>query len=45
MPKADAIVPPAVIGFVGLGRMGLPMARRLVAAGFAVHGFDPVADA
>ena len=34
LPKADAIVPPAVIGFVGLGKMGLPMARRLVAAAF-----------
>ena len=28
------------IGFVGLGAMGLPMALRLVAAGFAVRGFD-----
>jgi 3-hydroxyisobutyrate dehydrogenase-like beta-hydroxyacid dehydrogenase len=24
-------------GFIGLGRMGLPMARRLLGAGFAVH--------
>src|SRR3954464_3438506 len=30
----------AGIGFVGLGAMGLPMAQRLVAAGFAVRGFD-----
>jgi putative dehydrogenase len=30
----------AGIGFVGLGAMGLPMALRLVAAGFAVRGFD-----
>ena len=29
------------IGIVGLGRMGRPMARRLVAHGFAVCGFDP----
>ena len=30
----------ARIGFVGLGHMGLPMARNLVRAGHAVHGFD-----
>lgn len=28
------------IGFVGLGSMGTPMARNLVAAGFAVTGYD-----
>ena len=28
------------IGFVGLGRMGLPMASNIVANGFAVRGFD-----
>src|SRR4051812_25996084 len=28
------------IGFVGLGAMGLPMARNLVARGFTVRGFD-----
>lgn len=28
------------IGFVGLGRMGLPMASRLAASGFEVSGFD-----
>jgi putative dehydrogenase len=28
------------IGFIGLGSMGLPMARNLVAAGFAVRGYD-----
>ena len=28
------------IGFVGLGEMGLPMARRLVEAGFDVAGYD-----
>ena len=28
------------IGFVGLGNMGLPMAKNLVAAGHAVCGFD-----
>ena len=28
------------IGFIGLGNMGLPMARNLVRAGFGVKGFD-----
>jgi 3-hydroxyisobutyrate dehydrogenase-like beta-hydroxyacid dehydrogenase len=28
------------IGFIGLGRMGFPMARNLAAAGFPVHVFD-----
>ena len=28
------------IGFIGLGNMGAPMARNLVAAGHAVTGFD-----
>ena len=28
------------IGFVGLGSMGLPMAKVLVAKGFAVTGYD-----
>lgn len=28
------------IGFVGLGNMGMPMARHLVAAGYDVTGFD-----
>lgn len=28
------------IGFVGLGQMGLPMAARLLAAGYAVQGYD-----
>ena len=30
----------AVIGFIGLGNMGLPMAQNLVKAGHAVTGFD-----
>jgi 3-hydroxyisobutyrate dehydrogenase len=29
-----------LIGFIGLGNMGAPMARNLVAAGHAVTGFD-----
>jgi 3-hydroxyisobutyrate dehydrogenase-like beta-hydroxyacid dehydrogenase len=28
------------IGFVGLGRMGLPMARNLAGAGYRVHAYD-----
>ncbi|MEO3860330.1 NAD(P)-dependent oxidoreductase [Acrocarpospora sp. B8E8] len=28
------------VGFVGLGRMGLPMAARLVSAGFRVRAYD-----
>jgi L-threonate 2-dehydrogenase len=28
------------IAFVGLGAMGRPMARNLIKAGFAVHGYD-----
>jgi 3-hydroxyisobutyrate dehydrogenase len=33
---------PATVGFVGLGRMGTPMVRRLAAAGVAVRGHDAV---
>ncbi|MWV13250.1 3-hydroxyisobutyrate dehydrogenase [Pseudomonas sp. R-28-1W-6] len=33
------------IAFIGLGHMGLPMARNLLKAGFAVTVFDLVADA
>lgn len=29
-----------VVGFVGLGAMGLPMCRNLLASGFSVRGFD-----
>lgn len=32
------------IGFIGLGAMGAPMARHLVAAGFRLHVFDADAD-
>jgi 3-hydroxyisobutyrate dehydrogenase-like beta-hydroxyacid dehydrogenase len=32
------------IAFIGLGAMGLPMAQRLLGAGFAVVGFDPQAE-
>ena len=37
---ADQISPPAVIGFIGLGNMGSPMARRLLAAGYNVLAHD-----
>lgn len=33
------------VGIAGLGRMGLPVARRLVAAGLRVQGFDTGRDA
>lgn len=33
------------IGFIGLGTMGLPMARNLLSAGFKVQGVDLAADA
>ena len=32
--------PPAEVAFVGLGKMGLPMAGRLLAAGYRVTGCD-----
>lgn len=35
------IAPPATIAMVGLGQMGLPMARRLIETGFKVRGADP----
>ena len=35
----------AKIGFIGLGNMGLPMAKNLLAAGHEVTGFDLSADA
>jgi 3-hydroxyisobutyrate dehydrogenase len=34
----------AKIGFVGMGTMGGPMARRLASSGFAVRGFDVSAE-
>jgi 3-hydroxyisobutyrate dehydrogenase-like beta-hydroxyacid dehydrogenase len=33
------------VGFIGLGRMGFPMARNLAAAGFVVHAHDVAPDA
>ncbi|HWH27259.1 MAG TPA: NAD(P)-binding domain-containing protein [Pseudolysinimonas sp.] len=34
-----------LIGILGLGRMGLPIAEHLLAAGYTVHGFDPIVGA
>src|SRR6266853_1986770 len=41
--KSPSIVPPAPVGFVGLGKMGHPMACRLSGAGYRViaHDLDP----
>ena len=33
------------IGIIGLGAMGRPMARHLIANGYAVCGYDPAAPA
>jgi len=33
------------VGFIGLGRMGFPMARNLAAGGYAVHVFDVAPEA
>ncbi len=32
--------PPATVAFIGLGKMGAPMAAHLVAGGWIVRGFD-----
>ena len=42
MDENDAV---RQVGFVGLGHMGIPMTRRLVAAGYHVRGFDTSAEA
>jgi 3-hydroxyisobutyrate dehydrogenase-like beta-hydroxyacid dehydrogenase len=34
------IKPGAVVGFVGLGKMGTPMASRLAEAGYSVRRYD-----
>lgn len=38
---SEIITAPDLVVFVGLGQMGLPMARRCIAAGFEVRGADP----
>ena len=40
-----SIVPPARIGFIGLGRMGHPMARNLARAGYRIVAHDLDRDA
>ena len=37
---APSLVPPATIAFLGLGKMGRPMAARLAEAGFKLRLFD-----
>ncbi len=41
----ETIATPRRIGIVGLGAMGRPMARHLLAKGFSVAGCDPSAEA
>jgi 3-hydroxyisobutyrate dehydrogenase len=41
----DGVNPPAAVGFIGLGRMGIPMSSRLRAAGYQVRGYDVSEDA
>ena len=40
MNSKSAINPPAAVCVIGLGNMGVPMANRLIGAGFKVTGFD-----
>jgi len=40
MSAKPAIIPPAPITVIGLGNMGVPMARCLMNAGYRVTGFD-----
>ncbi len=42
---SEPVKPPARIGFVGLGQMGVPMARNLLKAGYALTVFDADAKA
>ena len=43
--KSASIVPPARIGFIGLGQMGHPMACNLVRAGYRIVAHDANRDA
>jgi 3-hydroxyisobutyrate dehydrogenase len=38
--EIPAIVPGRTVGFIGLGNMGTPMVRRLIAAGYPVRAYD-----
>ncbi len=40
----NKLIPPTAIGFVGLGNMGYPMAKRLTEAGYALTVFDLVSE-
>jgi 3-hydroxyisobutyrate dehydrogenase len=40
MVANPAILPPAAVAVIGLGNMGVPMASRLIQAGFTVTGID-----
>ena len=42
---ANSFTPPASVGFIGLGNMGAPMARRLAAAGYSLVVADKNPDA
>ena len=42
---SEPVKPPARVGFVGLGQMGVPMARNLLKAGFVLSVFDASAQA
>lgn len=44
-PSVRSIDPPAKVAFLGLGKMGLPMAARLVQAGYPVCGYDTAEEA
>src|SRR5258706_10952498 len=43
--NSPSIVPPTPVGFVGLGKMGHPMARNLARAGYGVIAHDVDRDA
>jgi 3-hydroxyisobutyrate dehydrogenase len=43
--ERSALTAPARLGFVGLGRMGIPMAAHLAAAGYLVSGHDVTEEA
>ena len=43
--NSRSIVPPARIGFIGLGQMGHPMARNLARAGYGIVAHDVDRDA
>jgi len=43
--QGGQVTPPAAVGFIGLGQMGIPMSKRLVAARFAVRAYDAAPEA